>query len=151
MPLMLFKSFQEMEPTLSHATLEIEDAALDWKDAVESHHADKVMRLYSEDAVLMCAFTPHVYTHREELRDYFDDFLRLPALKVNFLQTHIRFIGDGAVNSGIYRFDYNNGEAKASLVCRYTFALKRIAGQWRIETHHSSILPQETLLNLLHS
>ena len=138
-----------MEPIISQPTLEIEDTSLDWKDAIESHKADKVVRLYSEDAVMMSAFTPQIFTNYEARKNYFEEFLKLPGLTVNFLESHIRFIGEGAVNSGIYRFDYKSEAGKRSMVCRYTFVFRRKASTWLIETHHSSVLPQDTLHHFL--
>ena len=76
---------------------------------------DKVLPLYSDDAVLWGTLSPTVRADRAALRDYFVTAFRvLPGLKVAFGDQLIRVYGGTAVNTGYYTFSYvKDGEPRA--------------------------------------
>ena len=113
-----------------------------WARALGEDDPDKVLPLYSDDAVLWGTLSPTVRADRAALRDYFvTAFKVLPALKVTFGDQLIRVYGGAAVNTGYYTFSYvKDGETK-SLPARYSFTFVKSGEQWLIVDHHSSAMP----------
>jgi hypothetical protein len=76
-----------------------------WAAALGENDPDKVLPLYSEDAVFWGTLSPKVRADRAGLRDYFvTAFKVLPGLKVAFGDQLIRVYGDTAINTAITRF-----------------------------------------------
>jgi uncharacterized protein (TIGR02246 family) len=113
-----------------------------WARALGEDDPDKVLPLYSDDAVLWGTLSPTVRADRAALRDYFvTAFKVLPALKVTFGDQLIRVYGGTAVNTGYYTFSYvKDGDTK-SLPARYSFTFVKSGEQWLIVDHHSSAMP----------
>ena len=69
-------------------------AASTWAAALGEDEPDKVLQLYSDDAVLWGTLSPTVRADRSALRDYFVTAFRvLPGLKVSFGDQLIRVYG----------------------------------------------------------
>src|SRR5882757_5220361 len=117
-------------------------AAATWASALGEDEPDKVLQLYSDDAVLWGTLSPIVRSDRSALRDYFvTAFKVLPGLKVAFGEQLIRVYGSTAVNTGYYTFSYvQNGEPK-TLPARYSFTYVQNGDRWLIVDHHSSAVP----------
>ena len=117
-------------------------AATTWAQALGEDNPDKVLPLYSDDAVLWGTLSPTVRADRVALRDYFvTAFKVLPGLKVAFGDQLIRVYGGMAVNTGYYTFSYvKDGETK-SLPARYSFTFVKRGDAWLIVDHHSSVMP----------
>jgi uncharacterized protein (TIGR02246 family) len=113
-----------------------------WGHALAEDNPDKLMPLYSDDAVLWGTLSPMLRADRSALRDYFvAAFKALPGLKVTFGDQLIRVYGDAAVNTGYYTFSYmKEGETK-SLPARYSFTYVKNGDHWLIVDHHSSAMP----------
>jgi hypothetical protein len=97
---------------------EVASATSAWGSALGEDNPDKVLPLYSDDAVLWGTLSPTVRADRGALRDYFvTAFKVLPGLKVKFGEELIRVYGDTAVNTGYYTFSYvKDGETKCRRV-----------------------------------
>ena len=117
-------------------------AASTWAVALGEDDPDKVLPLYSDDAVFWGTLSPTVRADRAALRDYFvTAFKVLPGLKVAFGDQLIRVYGGTAVNTGYYTFSYvKDGETK-SLPARYSFTYVQSGDHWQIVDHHSSAMP----------
>ena len=117
-------------------------AASTWAAALGEDNPDKVLPLYTEDAVLWGTLSPTVRADRAALRDYFvTAFKVLPGLKVAFGDQLIRVYGDTAVNTGYYTFSFvKDGETK-NLPARYSFTYVKDGDRWLIVDHHSSAMP----------
>ena len=117
-------------------------AASSWAAALGEDEPDKVLPLYSDDAVLWGTLSPTVRADRSALRDYFvTAFKVLPGLKVTFGDQLIRVYGNAAVNTGYYTFFYvRDGESKV-LPARYSFTYVKSGDNWLIVDHHSSAMP----------
>jgi uncharacterized protein (TIGR02246 family) len=113
-----------------------------WAGALGEDDPDKVLPLYSDDAVFWGTLSPTLRSDRAALRDYFvTAFKVLPGLKVAFGDQLIRVYGDTAVNTGYYTFSYiKEGETK-SLPARYSFTYVKSGENWLIVDHHSSTMP----------
>jgi uncharacterized protein (TIGR02246 family) len=114
-----------------------------WAAALGQDQPDKVLQLYSDDAVLWGTLSPTVRADRSALRDYFVTAFRvLPGLKVAFGDQLIRVYGNTAINTGYYTFTYvKDGETKV-FPARYSFTYVNNSGNWLIVDHHSSAMPQ---------
>jgi uncharacterized protein (TIGR02246 family) len=121
---------------------EVSAAASTWARALGQDEPDKVLPLYSDDAVLWGTLSPTVRADRASLRDYFvTAFKVLPGLKVAFGDQLIRVYGSTAVNTGYYTFTYvKDGETK-TLPARYSFTYVKSGERWLIVDHHSSAMP----------
>src|SRR5438552_19129704 len=92
-----------------------------WARALGEDDPDKVLPLYSDDAVLWGTLSPTVRADRAALRDYFvTAFKVLPGLKVAFGDQLIRVNGNAAVNTGYYTFSYTKDGETKSLPARYS-------------------------------
>jgi uncharacterized protein (TIGR02246 family) len=122
---------------------EVAAAASTWASALGEDEPDKVLQLYSDDAVLWGTLSPTVRADRSALRDYFANAFRvLPGLKVAFGDQLIRVYGGTAVNTGYYTFTYvKDGETKI-FPARYSFTYVKTGENWLIVDHHSSAMPQ---------
>src|SRR5467141_3555257 len=117
-------------------------AAATWAAALGEDEPEKVLQLYSDDAVLWGTLSPTVRADRSALRDYFvTAFKVLPGLKVAFGDQLIRVYGGTAVNTGYYTFSFaKDGETK-TLPARYSFTYVKNGERWLIVDHHSSAMP----------
>jgi uncharacterized protein (TIGR02246 family) len=117
-------------------------ATLTWARALGEDDPDKVLPLYSEDAVLWGTLSPTVRADRGALRDYFvTAFKVLPGLKVTFGDQLIRVYDGTAINTGYYTFSYIKDGEKKSLPARYSFTYVKRGDAWLIVDHHSSAMP----------
>jgi uncharacterized protein (TIGR02246 family) len=121
---------------------EVAAATATWAQALGEDDPDKVLPLYSDDAVLWGTLSPKVRSDRAAMRDYFvTAFKVLPGLKVGFGDQLIRVYGATAVNTGYYTFTYTkDGEAK-TFPARYSFTYVKRGDNWLIVDHHSSAMP----------
>ncbi|XIA63924.1 SgcJ/EcaC family oxidoreductase [Bradyrhizobium sp. TZ2] len=121
---------------------EVAATTLAWGQALGEDDPEKVLPLYSDDAVLWGTLSPTVRSDRAALRDHFvAAFKVLPGLKVAFGDQLIRVYGNAAVNTGYYTFSYvKDGETK-SLPARYSFTYVKNGDRWLIVDHHSSAMP----------
>ena len=121
---------------------EVAAATLAWGQALGGEDPEKVLTLYSDDAVLWGTLSPVVRSDRAALKDYFvSAFKVLPDLKVTYGDQLIRVYGNAAVNTGYYTFSYvKDGETK-NLPARYSFTYVKNGERWLIVDHHSSAMP----------
>jgi uncharacterized protein (TIGR02246 family) len=121
---------------------EVAAAASTWARALGEDDPDKVLPLYSDDAVLWGTLSPTVRADRASLRDYFvTAFKVLPGLKVAFGDQLIRVYGNTAVNTGYYTFTYSKDGETKSLPARYSFTYVKSGERWLVVDHHSSAMP----------
>ena len=121
---------------------EVAAATAAWAQALGEDDPDKVLPLYSSDAVLWGTLSPKLRSDPAALRDYFvGAFKALPGLKVKFGDQLIRVYGNTAVSTGYYTFSYvQNGESKI-FPARYSFTYVKNGDRWMIVDHHSSAMP----------
>jgi uncharacterized protein (TIGR02246 family) len=121
---------------------DVASAAASWAAALGEDEPDKVLPLYSDDAVLWGTLSPTVRASRAALKDYFvGAFKALPGLKVTFGDHLIRVYGTTAVNTGYYTFSYTKDGEPKSLPARYSFTYVKNGDRWLVVDHHSSAMP----------
>ena len=117
-------------------------ATAKWAQALGQDDPDKVLPLYSDDAVLWGTLSPVVRSDRSAMREYFvNAFKVLPGLKVTFGDQLIRVYDNAAINTGYYTFSFaKDGETK-NFPARYSFTYIKRGDDWLIVDHHSSAMP----------
>jgi len=115
-----------------------------WMDVVTApgDTSDEVSGLYAADAVFWGSVSEGVRVGREAIQDYFDYFANIPGLRVKpgSFQSHVQIMGDFAISSGYYTFQFPNDRGGMNTIpARFTFYYRRTAeGGWEIVNHHSS-------------
>jgi uncharacterized protein (TIGR02246 family) len=123
----------------------VEAIATKWMALVTSGRptaGTEVTDLYTKDAVLMGADSTEMRNSPEEIRSYFNTFTRLPNLAITGYSGNVRVYGDSAVETGYYTFAYNKGEKRETVPARFSIHYRRVNGEWKINDHHSSRLPE---------
>ena len=113
-----------------------------WNASLETLDPDKMAALYTPEAVLLPTLSNKPRTNHEEIRDYFVHFLeKKPQGKIDF---RIIKIGcDSASDTGLYTFALQDTTGKVkSVSARYSYVYEYLNGQWLIEHHHSSAMPE---------
>ena len=117
-------------------------ATATWARALGEDDPDKVLPLYTDEAVLWGTLSPTVRAGRAALRDYFvAAFKALPGLKVAFGDQLIRVYDSMAVNTGYYTFSYVKDGQTKTWPARYSFTYVQRGDRWLIVDHHSSAMP----------
>ena len=109
-----------------------------WNSAILSGDPKRVTALYDENAILLPTISNKVRHSHSEIEDYFRQFLsKGPKGEVD--ESNPRLFGDVAINSGLYKFSFDNGEVVRA---RFTFVYRRAHDRWKIVEHHSSVMPE---------
>jgi uncharacterized protein (TIGR02246 family) len=111
-----------------------------WNDALKTGDPDQVVAQYAPDAILLPTVSNKVRHTPAEIRDYFEHFLaKGPEGKID--ESNVRMFGDVAINSGVYTFNFANGDA---VQARFTYVYRKLDGEWKIVEHHSSAMPEKS-------
>ena len=113
-----------------------------WNASLATLDPDKMVALYTPEAVLLPTLSNKPRTNHKEIRDYFVHFLeKKPHGKIDF---RIIKIGcDSASDTGLYTFTLHEAQGKVQKVsARYSYVYEYLDGKWLIEHHHSSAMPE---------
>ena len=116
-----------------------------WNASLATLDPEKMVALYTPEAVLLPTLSNKPRTNPEEIRDYFVHFLeKKPRGTIDF---RIIKIGcDSASDTGLYTFTLHDTKGKAQKVsARYSYVYEYLDGQWLIEHHHSSAMPEPVM------
>lgn len=110
-----------------------------WNDALATGDSKIVADRYSKNPVLLPTVSDTPRTNYETIKSYFDVFLTKQP-QGTILESNI-FIGTNvAQDAGIYEFVF--GESGQKVKARYSFIYVLEDGQWKIQHHHSSVMPE---------
>jgi len=111
-----------------------------WNSALATGDSRIVASRYTKDPVLLPTVSDQVRTDTPSVQDYFDSFLlKQPQGKI--LEGKVN-IGDGwCSDTGIYEFTM--GATGDVVKARYTYNYVQEDGIWKIQHHHSSVMPEE--------
>jgi uncharacterized protein (TIGR02246 family) len=126
----------------------VEAVATKWMALVTSGRSEApkdLLTLYTKDAVFIGPDSVHVRDQPEDIRSYLAYFTKLPELAITGYQGSIRLSGDSAIETGTYTFSYKAGEKRETIPARFSIHYRRIDGEWKIDSHHSSRLPEASL------
>lgn len=114
-----------------------------WNQALATGDSRIVADRYIKEPMLLPTVSDQPRTDFDSVKDYFDAFLlKKPQGKI--LEGKI-YIGDGwASDTGIYEFTM--GTTGDKVKARYSYNYVQEDGQWKIQHHHSSVMPEEIAL-----
>jgi hypothetical protein len=114
-----------------------------WVDAIKSRDASKIVQLYEDNAVLLSTFNGKPITNQEERLSYFEGLAKKPDLSVTVTEANYNQHGNIVTASGLYTFSFTQDGKKVEVPARFTFVFEKDVNRgWRIEDHHSSLVPQ---------
>ena len=108
-----------------------------WTNAIKSGDPKQVIDLYLDDAILLGTFSNEERVGHELILEYFENLLKSPV-EVEIVSEHPNVSKSVVVNSGLYNFVTNGKTINA----RFSFVYIRIDSEWKIISHHSSVLPE---------
>ncbi|KAL3789322.1 hypothetical protein ACHAW5_007669 [Stephanodiscus triporus] len=111
-----------------------------WNSALATGDSRIVASRYTKSPVLLATVSDKPRTDFDSVNDYFVEFLKKkPQGKI--IEGKIN-IGDGwASDAGIYEFTM--GATGDKVKARYTYNYVKEDGIWKIQHHHSSVMPEE--------
>lgn len=114
-----------------------------WVDTVCRHNPKEIVSLYAPDGVLLGTVAENMKVGQNSIIEYFDMFVgKKPCGYLTEMNVQ-NFGCDYAIADGTYTFELTNEKGEIDIVpARYTFVLRRINGEWKIATHHSSAQPE---------
>ena len=108
-----------------------------WVNAIKQGDPKQVINLYHENGILLGTFSPKKRIGHELILEYFENLLKNPV-EVEIVSEHIHALESITVNSGLYNFITNGKTINA----RFSFVYARDNAEWKIISHHSSVLPE---------
>ena len=108
-----------------------------WVNAIKSGDPKQVTALYLDNGILLGTFSNKERIGHELILEYFENLLQNPV-DVEIVSEHVHISESIAVNSGLYNFITNGKTINA----RFSFVYIRIDSEWKIISHHSSVLPE---------
>ena len=113
-----------------------------WISLVSIQDADEVVNLYADNGLLLGTFSDKIRIGKNKIREYFEYFLaQNPKAKIINIETHTNE-SDMKVFSGFYDFEVDDdNQARKIVSARFTFVFQLINNEFKIISHHSSIIP----------
>ena len=109
----------------------------EWVNAVKSGDPKRVTSLYNDDGILLGTFSSKERIGHELILEYFENLLKSPV-EVQIVSEHLSVFESVAVNSGHYNFVTGGKTINA----RFSFVYEKDDGEWKILSHHSSVMPE---------
>jgi len=109
-----------------------------WVSAIKQGDPKQVTNLYHKYGILLGTFSPKVRNGHELILEYFENLLQNPVEVEIIDEREQNFKGDVYWNSGLYNFITNDKTINA----RFSFVYVRDNAEWKIISHHSSVLPE---------
>ena len=109
----------------------------EWVNAIKSGDPKQVTDLYHVDGILLGTFSNKERVGHELILEYFENLLKSPV-EVEIVSEHFSTSELFAVNSGLYNFVTGGKTINA----RFSFVYKRHNTEWKIISHHSSVMPE---------
>ena len=108
-----------------------------WVNTIKNGDPKQVANLYHENGILLGTFSPKERVGHELILEYFENLLQSPV-EVEIVSEHPHIFESSAVNSGLYNFVTDGKTINA----RFSFVYTKSGEEWKIISHHSSILPE---------
>ena len=109
-----------------------------WVEKIRSNDAKEVADLYHEKGLLLGTFSNIERNGHSLILDYFNNLLR-SQVDVEIITKHEHKSESIATASGLYNFILNGEKIEA----RFSFVFFKTNKQWKILSHHSSVLPEK--------
>jgi len=108
-----------------------------WVATIKSGDPKQVTSLYHGDGILLGTFSNKERVGHELILEYFENLLKSPV-DVEIVSEHPHVLESAAVNSGLYNFVTNGKTINA----RFSFVYQKDNADWKIVSHHSSVMPE---------
>ncbi len=140
---LLFKD--SFKPDTDTARIEREDMIAEpsvpvldkWVKAVNNHDINLLMQVYSDDAMMIPAFSTRIRRNKDQIKDLFRDLFEKNDLRVVPYQVGTQKVDGLKVDSGQYKIKWKSGGFEESNDLRFSFVIK----EGKIISHHSSLEP----------
>ena len=109
----------------------------EWTSAVKSGDPKRVTSLYRDDGILLGTFSNKERVGHELILEYFENLLKSPV-EVQIVSENPHVLESAAVNTGHYNFVTGGKTINA----RFSFVYHKSNGEWKITSHHSSVMPE---------
>ena len=109
----------------------------EWTSAVKSGDPKQVTSRYRDDGILLGTFSNKERVGHELILEYFENLLKSPV-EVQILSENPHVFESAAVNTGHYNFVTGGKTINA----RFSFVYHKSNGEWKITSHHSSVMPE---------
>ncbi len=108
-----------------------------WINAIKNGDPKEVTNLYHDDGILLGTFSNKERIGHELILEYFENLLKSPV-EVEIVSEHASVSELVAVNSGLYNFVTDGKTINA----RFSFVYQKNNDEWKITSHHSSVIPE---------
>ena len=132
------KAKVEREDMIAEPSVPILDK---WVKAVNSHDINSLMQVYSDDAIMIPAFSTRIRMNKDQIKDLYRDLFEKHELMVAPYQVMTQKIDGLKVDNGQYKIKWKSGGFEETNDLRFSFVIK----DGKIVSHHSSIEPGEEI------
>ena len=108
-----------------------------WVEKIRTNDPNQVAELYHKDGLLLGTFSDIERHGHNLILDYFKNLLR-NKVDVKIISEHKHEINSLCVISGFYNFILIDKTINA----RFSFVFKKLEADWKILSHHSSVVPE---------
>ena len=113
-----------------------------WVESIKSRDANRIVRLYDDEAVLLATFAKDPIVNQKDRLSYFQGLTKKDGLRVKIDKAYYEENGDIAIANGVYTFSYEQGVKTINVPARFSFVFEYESDEgWEIESHHSSLIP----------
>jgi len=116
-----------------------------WSEAFNSGDVEQIVRMYTNDALVLGTLSPDLTSKPDDLRAYFKA-AAAENLKVK-LGDHsaVALAEDAVAIAGFYDFSRPAADGQPVVVpARFSFVMVKKDGIWKIAHHHSSVRPKSS-------
>ena len=108
-----------------------------WVKKIRTNDPKQVVELYHDDGLLLGTFSDKERIGQNLILEYFENLLK-SKVDVEIVTQHKHESEFVETNSGLYNFIVNGKTVNA----RFSFVFIKIGDDWKILSHHSSVLPE---------
>ena len=108
-----------------------------WVEKIRTNDPKQVASLYHDDGLLLGTFSDIERKGHELILAYFENLLK-SQVDVEIVTQHKHETDSLVTNSGLYNFIVDGKTVNA----RFSFVFIKTGDEWKILSHHSSVLPE---------
>ena len=108
-----------------------------WVDKIRTNDPKQVASLYHDDGLLLGTFSDIERKGYDLILQYFENLLK-SKVDVEIVTQHKHETDSIGTNSGLYNCIVDGKTVNA----RFSFVFIKVDGDWKILSHHSSVLPE---------
>jgi len=113
------------------------DSLENWVEKIRTNDPKQVASLYHDEGLLLGTFSDIERKGHDLILAYFENLLK-SQVDVEIITQHKHESDSLVTNSGLYNFIVDGKTVNA----RFSFVFIKIEDNWKILSHHSSVLPE---------